>query len=105
MIRFNRKGGFNIPFCKKPRRFAQASVTKIVNQVSTVAKLIKLNEFIFKCQNFEETVRCGTISDIIYCDPPYLDRHVDYYNGWNGDNEQKLFDSLSQSPSRFILST
>ena len=33
MIRFNRKGGLNIPFCKKPNRFAQAYVTKIVNKV------------------------------------------------------------------------
>ena len=33
MIRFNRKGEFNIPFCRKPQRFAQAYVTKIVNQV------------------------------------------------------------------------
>ncbi|MFQ5628609.1 MAG: DNA adenine methylase [bacterium] len=105
MIRFNRKGGFNIPFCRKPHRFAQAYVTKIVNQVSTVAKLIKLNEFTFKCQNFEETIKSGKDSDMVYCDPPYIDRHVDYYNGWDGDHEQKLFDSLSQSPSRFILST
>ena len=34
MIRFNRKGALNIPFCKKPKRFARAYVTKIVNQVS-----------------------------------------------------------------------
>lgn len=38
MIRFNRKGGFNIPFCRKPNRFAQAYVTKITNQVAWVAK-------------------------------------------------------------------
>lgn len=105
MIRFNRNGGFNIPFCRKPNRFAQAYVTKIVNQVTIVANLIKLNEFIFKCQSFGETIMCGTDSDIIYCDPPYIDRHVDYYNGWDGDHEQKLFDSLSRSSSRFILST
>ncbi|MBN1578598.1 MAG: Dam family site-specific DNA-(adenine-N6)-methyltransferase, partial [Chitinispirillaceae bacterium] len=36
MIRFNAKGGFNVPFCKKPTRFAQAYVTKIVNQVKFI---------------------------------------------------------------------
>lgn len=41
MIRFNRKGGFNIPFCKKPNRFAQAYVTKITNQVAWVAFKIR----------------------------------------------------------------
>jgi DNA adenine methylase len=45
MIRFNRKGEFNIPFCRKPQRFAQAYVTKIVNQVSYVSHLLKAKDF------------------------------------------------------------
>jgi len=105
MIRFNKKGQFNIPFCRKPQRFAQAYITKIVNQVDKVAKLFKHTDFTFKCQNFEETIKAGTKADIIYCDPPYIDRHVDYYNGWNGEHEQALFNALNQSPSLFILST
>ncbi|RKZ50275.1 MAG: DNA adenine methylase [Candidatus Parabeggiatoa sp. nov. 2] len=105
MIRFNKKGEFNIPFCRKPQRFAQAYVTKIVNQVDYVAKLFKRKDFVFKCQDFKETIKAGTEEDIIYCDPPYIDRHVDYYNGWNKEHEEVLFHALSQSPSRFILST
>jgi DNA adenine methylase len=105
MIRFNKKGAFNIPFCRKPQRFAKAYITKIVNQVDYVAKLLKHKEFTFKCQDFKETIKIGTSSDIIYCDPPYIDRHVDYYNGWDGEQEQALFNSLSQSASLFILST
>lgn len=105
MIRFNKKGGFNIPFCRKPQRFAQAYVTKIVNQVSYVMRLLEAKDFIFKCQSFEETILTGNADDIIYCDPPYIDRHVDYYNGWNEQNEKKLFDLLSKTKSKFILST
>lgn len=105
MIRFNRKGDFNIPFCRKPQRFAQAYVTKIVNQVDHVSKLLKARDFTFKCQSFEETIKAGTKSDIVYCDPPYIDRHVDYFNGWDGGHEQSLFDALASSPSKFILST
>ncbi|OAD19142.1 D12 class N6 adenine-specific DNA methyltransferase domain protein [Candidatus Thiomargarita nelsonii] len=37
------------------------------------------NLFTFKCQAFEETIKAGTKADIIYCDPPYIDHHVDYY--------------------------
>ncbi len=81
MIRFNRKGGFNIPFCRKPQRFAQAYITKITNQVSWASKLIKTKEFTFKCQDFNKTIEEASSTDIIYCDPPYIDRHVDYYNG------------------------
>ena len=64
MIRFNRKGGFNIPFCKKPNRFAQAYVTKIVNQVSNVSKLITAKDFEFKCQSFEKTILEAKPGDI-----------------------------------------
>ncbi len=105
MIRFNRKGGLNIPFCKKPNRFAQAYVTKIVNQVDHVSQLLKAKDFTFKCQPFDQTIAEAKSGDIVYCDPPYIDRHVDYYNGWNGDNEQELFDSVDSTKARFILST
>lgn len=105
MIRFNRKGGFNIPFCRKPNRFAQAYVTKITNQVAWAAKIIKAKDFSFKCQSFEETISEATKDDIVYCDPPYIDRHVDYYNGWGGDNEDSLFKSLTDFQGKFILST
>ena len=105
MIRFNRKGGFNIPFCRKPQRFAQAYITKIANQVSWVSKLIKAKEFTFKCQDFNKTIEEASSSDIIYCDPPYIGRHVDYYNGWDDSHERELFNKLSNFNGRFILST
>lgn len=105
MIRFNRKGELNIPFCRKPHRFAQAYITKIVNQVDFVSKLIKAKQFNFKCQDFSQTIQEATPNDIIYCDPPYIDRHVDYYNGWNDLYEKKLFDNLLKFSGKFILST
>lgn len=105
MIRFNRNGGFNIPFCRKPNRFAQAYITKIVNQVSWLAKLLQTKDFTFKHQPFEETIELASKNDLIYCDPPYIDRHVDYYNGWNDTHERGLFKLLSGTSSKFILST
>jgi DNA adenine methylase len=105
MIRFNRKGELNIPFCRKPHRFAQAYVTKIVNQVDFVSKLLKAKQFTFKCQDFSQTIQEATLNDIIYCDPPYIDRHVDYYNGWNEFYEKRLFENLLRFNGKFILST
>ena len=105
MIRFNRKGEFNIPFCRKPARFAQAYITKITNQVGYVSQLLKAKSFTFKCQEFEKTVSEGCTEDMIYCDPPYINRHADYYNGWELEHEVALFKSLCHAPSKFILST
>lgn len=105
MIRFNRKGGLNIPFCKKPERFSKSYVTKIVNQVSNIGSIIKAKDISFKCQGFEETISEVKEGDIIYCDPPYIDRSVDYYNSWDESNEVSLFRLLSNAKCDFILST
>ena len=105
MIRFNRKGGFNVPFCRKPQRFSQAYITKIDNQVAWARKVIITKNFTFKCQGFNKTIQDASIGDIIYCDPPYIDRHVDYYNGWDDIHERELFKYLSAFRGKFILST
>lgn len=105
MIRFNRKGGFNIPFCRKPARFAQAYVTKIVNQIAWVSAVIETGNYKFACQDFQQTLRAAGDGDIVYCDPPYIGRHVDYFNSWDSGCEQRLFDMLDSFPCKFILST
>ncbi len=43
--------------------------------------------------------------DLIYADPPYAGRHVDYFNSWSEADEIDLADILKQLPSGFILST
>lgn len=104
MMRFNRNGGWNIPFCQKPERFAPAYVTKIVNQVHDVACLIQ-SGWTFRIEDFAVSIGEATKDDIIYCDPPYIGRYVDYYSGWTEDDEKRLFVLLSSTPARFILST
>ena len=105
MIRFNKKGEFNIPFCRKPNRFAQAYVTKIVNQVDAVSKILAVKAFRFVCQSFEQTIQTAQRGDIIYCDPPYIERHTDYFNAWTKEDEHCLNRLLTESPAQFVLST
>ena len=105
MMRFNRSGDWNIPFCKKPDRFAPAYVTKICNQVGRVAQIIGSKTWEFHNVPFGEIIGRAEAGDLIYCDPPYFGRYVDYYNGWTERDEQALFDALSATPARFILST
>jgi DNA adenine methylase len=106
MMRFGGKGNWNIPFCKKPDRFAQAYITKITNQVSTVSQIIQREpEWTFYNKSFADIIPLATENDIIYCDPPYYGRHVDYYNGWTEKDEELLFNLLNQTKAKFILST
>jgi len=104
MMRFNKKGGWNIPFCKKPGRFSQAYVTKIVNQIKDVREIIT-PEWKFYNKDFEEIIGMADTDDVIYCDPPYFGRYVDFYNGWTERDEERLFHALFQTRARFILST
>jgi DNA adenine methylase len=104
MMRFSKAGKWNIPFCKKPNRFAQAYITKIVNQVDACAKRI-CPEWIFVRQDFRITIADARPGDLIYCDPPYLGRYTDYYNNWSEDDERDLASLLQKTKARFILSS
>lgn len=105
MMRFNKKGGFNVPFCKKPNRFAQALVTKITNQVENISQIIELGDYEFKHQDFKETLSELKKSDLVYSDPPYIGRHVDYIDSWSEEEEIVLNNGLEHSNCKFILST
>jgi DNA adenine methylase len=104
MIRFSGKGKWNIPFCKKPERFSKSYITKITNQVAKVSQIID-KKWIFVNNDFREIISRASEDDIIYCDPPYHGRYVDYYNGWTDEDEQDLYQLLSETKARFILST
>jgi DNA adenine methylase len=105
LIRFNRKGQFNVPFCRKPKRFVRAYITKIVNQVARFQDAFCHYCWEFICSDFETIITAATANDLIYCDPPYLGRHVDYFDSWSEEDEKRLFNVLSKTKARFILST
>ena len=105
LIRFNSRGEFNVPFCRKPNRFAQSYVTKICNQVQAVADIVTARDFTFLCQGLADTIDMAGDEDLIYCDPPYIGRHTDYFNRWDEESEIEMSRLLSAARSRFILST
>ncbi len=104
MMRFSKKGKWNIPFCKKPNRFAQAYITKIVNQTDICSALIN-EDWKFIYQDYLLTIEMANSEDLIYCDPPYLGRYTDYYNNWKDKEEAKLFEALKNTKAKFILSS
>lgn len=105
MMRFNRKGEWNIPFCKKPNRFAPAYISKICNQIASAQRVIMQSHWEFRTRSFVETIEQAQEGDLIYCDPPYFGRYVDYYNGWTAGDEEALYNALRDTRAHFILST
>ena len=105
VMRFNKKGGFNVPFGHKPERFSKAYITKITNQIKYVTQATSQYDWKFVCTDFRKTMSTARQKDFIYCDPPYIGRHVDYFNSWSEQDEQELYDLLAVSRAKFILST
>jgi DNA adenine methylase len=105
VMRFNRKGGFNVPYCHKPDRFAPAYVTKITNQIRRIAEVVAMRDWTFAVSDFRETLRKVGTEDFVYADPPYAGRHVDYFNSWSEADEEDLAKLLKGLPCGFILST
>ena len=105
LIRFNKKNEFNVPYCHKSKRFSKSYITKIVNQVNHLEVMLEENNWKFLCQSFEKTIALATDNSFIYCDPPYIGRHVDYYDSWDESKEQILSQCLWKSNVKFMVST
>jgi DNA adenine methylase len=105
VMRFNRFGKFNVPYGHKPERFAQAYVTKITNQIRRISEVISACDWTFVAADFRQTLASAQPGDLVYADPPYAGRHVDYFNSWSESDEVELADRLKQLPCNFILST
>lgn len=103
MMRFNSKGEFNVPFCRKPDRFRQAYITKIVNQIKWVESIIKPN-WSFEAADWRETLAQAREGDFVYLDPPYAGRHTDYYNTWGEEEDEELLEALLNLPCGWALS-
>lgn len=104
IMRFNKKGNFNVPFCRKPERFRQALVTKICNQIAWARERMYGKDWTFKCQPWRETLREAQRDDFVYLDPPYFGRHTDYYNQWTESEADALSHAIKSLPAGFAYS-
>lgn len=93
VMRFNSKGEFNVPFCKKPERFRQAYITKIVNQIKWVESIMKPS-WLFLASDWKDTLALAREGDFVYLDPPYEGRYTDYYNSWGEKENEELINVL-----------
>jgi DNA adenine methylase len=105
VIRFNSKGKFNVPFCKKTERFRQAYITKICNQVAWADAVIDGKDWEFRTSSWEETLKDDIHSnDFVYLDPPYIGRHADYFNTWTEEVAHSLETTIKSLPCGFAYS-
>lgn len=104
MIRFNKKGQFNVPFCKKNNRFSKAYITKICNQVEKISQIIKMNDWTFTCQPWQKVFDIATQNDYIYLDPPYIGRDTSYVGEWPDEEAISLAKYSHNTQANICLS-
>ena len=104
VMRFNKKGQFNVPFCRKPNRFRQALISKITNQVSWAARVMAGKDWRFECQPWRTTLAAVNPEDFVYLDPPYVGRHTDYYNQWSDIEADNLASAVKALTCGFAYS-
>jgi len=105
IMRFNQKGGYNVPFCKNINRFSKTFINKIVKQYKDVYNLLNEN-WMFINGDYQEIIEhFADDNSIIYCDPPYIGRNNNYIDSWTEKNEKILYELLNKTNARFVLST
>jgi len=61
-------------------------------------------DWTFLVQDWRLTVADAQADDLIYCDPPYVGRHTDYYNSFTDGEGDSLAAALVNTPAAFALS-
>jgi DNA adenine methylase len=104
LMRFNSRGGFNVPFGHKQYRFSKAYITKIVNQVKRLEILFHDKDWEFRISDWKDILALTNPNDFVYLDPPYIGRHTDYFNNWGETDAIELAKQASQLKCNFALS-
>ncbi|MBI5301099.1 MAG: Dam family site-specific DNA-(adenine-N6)-methyltransferase [Chloroflexi bacterium] len=104
LMRFNGQGKFNVPFCRKPDRFRPAYVTKIVNQIKAIRRIMQNKDWEFRVGDWRPCLSEIRRGDFVYLDPPYIGRHTDYYEQWSDEDAVELANQVQALPSGFALS-
>ncbi len=105
MIRFNKKGAFNVPFCRKPERFRKAYVTRITNQVAALTDRMAGRDWTFLCRDWRQALASCRPDDFVYLDPPYIGRNTGYFNTkWPHKEADELAHLTRQLPCGAALS-
>ena len=107
LMRFNRNGKFNVPYCKKDDKLSSDYIDKIIDQVKKVKELLdRHSDWQFICSDWKDIVKDAKEEDIIYCDPPYLGLFSTYYTEYDINNEKELQDFLNNiCNSKWIYSS
>lgn len=104
LIRYNKSGEFNTPFCQNPNKFSKTYIDKIVNLVTQAQQLVQTNDWEFKVNPWQETFKELQPDDYMYLDPPYMGRNATYFTQWVQDDMSELTNALKRTQNAWAMS-
>ena len=102
VMRFNQKGKFNVPYGKNPNKLSASNRESIYNRLRQAQEITK--DWTFHSGDYKKMFN-AIDSDVIYLDPPYIDRVSNYYDSWTEENERELHELVMNTEARVVLST
>lgn len=97
MIRFNRKGDFNLPVGNVDWN------ANVSSALTEYASWVNKNEITLTSLDFEDMIKRNfENNDFIYLDPPYLIRFSEYNKLWNEEHEQRLYQVLDELDNKGV---
>ncbi|AOE49189.1 Dam family site-specific DNA-(adenine-N6)-methyltransferase [Kangiella sediminilitoris] len=103
LCRYNRSGGFNVPFGRYKRPYFPESELEFFAKKSQRAE--------FRCQSFRASFNGSRQGDVIYCDPPYLPQSLtanftDYTKqGFSYDQQVELGYLAERARKKGVITT
>ena len=94
LIRYNKDGGYNVPFGRYRRPYFPEKEMRFFAERSKSAR--------FVCQDFRHVMEQAKSGDVVYCDPPYVPlsstaNFTDYAAGGFGPKDQQDLADLAAS--------
>lgn len=104
MMRFNKRGEWNLPYCKLDNRLNEKNVEMLANSVKELSDEFSKRDYTFFQMDYRTLFTKHTQENsLYYCDPPYLGLYTNYFSEWDEDKEAQLAEFLKDK--NFILST
>lgn len=105
LMRFNKKGMFNVPYGKNDNKLSESYINDIVSNFDKVCSRIQQENWKFLNNEFDYILNNIESTDFVYLDPPYFDLNTTYYNSWYIEHENILIDKLKKLNCKFLMSS
>lgn len=103
IMRFNKKGGYNVPYGKNPNKLTESYREDLYNRLVAAQTITK--DWEFKSGDYKLLFENVTKNDLIYLDPPYINRNNNYYDSWGMTHEKELHELVTNTDARVVMST